>query len=360
MGRLSYAEFAALSDVVGEVYTLTDLSGYPGRVLSLVQRLVPCDIITYEMIDLRTADDTWVAQPPDAIPGELVPVFLRYLDQHPLVAHQQQTGDGRAVKISDFLTRKQFHRLELYNEFFRHFPVEYQMAVGIAIGQGGVVGMGLSRSHPDFSESERLLLNLIRPHLVRAYRNAEIFTLFRQAAGSGGRELVLISRTGEVEFATDRALRWLTSYFGVSGVGASRLPDALQQWVRRWWECLQDGSAISSLPSPCFTMERGDKSLAVYLILGSKTSDHDLLILAERQAGSLASSLMALGLSRREAEILSLVAEGKTNVEIGELVCISPRTVQTHLEKAFAKLGVHTRAAAVKRALELVQGSATH
>ena len=44
-----------------------------------------------------------------------------------------------------------------------------------------------------------------------------------------------------------------------------------------------------------------------------------------------------------------LVAEGLTNKQIAERLWISPGTVRRHLQNAFAKLGVHTRTAAVAR-----------
>jgi DNA-binding CsgD family transcriptional regulator len=53
------------------------------------------------------------------------------------------------------------------------------------------------------------------------------------------------------------------------------------------------------------------------------------------------------GLTPREGEVLGHVAEGRTNAEIGWLLDVSPETVRKHLENAYAKLGVHTRTAAV-------------
>jgi DNA-binding CsgD family transcriptional regulator len=44
-----------------------------------------------------------------------------------------------------------------------------------------------------------------------------------------------------------------------------------------------------------------------------------------------------------------LVAEGLTNAQIAERLWISPGTVRRHLQNVFAKLGVHTRTAAVAR-----------
>lgn len=66
----------------------------------------------------------------------------------------------------------------------------------------------------------------------------------------------------------------------------------------------------------------------------------------------------AVELSVREFEVLSWVARGKTNAEIGALLRTSPRTVQKHLEHVFQKLGVETRTAAVMRAIELSIGIA--
>jgi DNA-binding NarL/FixJ family response regulator len=55
-------------------------------------------------------------------------------------------------------------------------------------------------------------------------------------------------------------------------------------------------------------------------------------------------------LSRREQEILQLLAEGRTQKEIAAALVISPKTVGTHIQHVLAKLGVHSRAQAVARA----------
>jgi DNA-binding CsgD family transcriptional regulator len=60
------------------------------------------------------------------------------------------------------------------------------------------------------------------------------------------------------------------------------------------------------------------------------------------------------GLTPRESEILEWVARGKTNPEIAEILLIAPTTVRRHLENVYAKLGVHTRTAAVTRFLGLL------
>ena len=65
------------------------------------------------------------------------------------------------------------------------------------------------------------------------------------------------------------------------------------------------------------------------------------LLLEERQGASL--------LTTRESEIVDLLAAGKTNAEIAELLWIAPGTVRKHLENVYRKLGVTNRMAAIAR-----------
>lgn len=62
----------------------------------------------------------------------------------------------------------------------------------------------------------------------------------------------------------------------------------------------------------------------------------------------------ALGVTAREAEILSWVVQGKTNPEIGTILGIQLTTVKKHLESIFTKLGVENRTAAVTLVLERI------
>jgi ATP/maltotriose-dependent transcriptional regulator MalT len=60
----------------------------------------------------------------------------------------------------------------------------------------------------------------------------------------------------------------------------------------------------------------------------------------------------AAGLSGREAEVVRLVAQGLSNAEIASRLVISPRTVTTHLQHVYARLGVESRIALVRYAMD--------
>ena len=58
------------------------------------------------------------------------------------------------------------------------------------------------------------------------------------------------------------------------------------------------------------------------------------------------------GLTAREVEVLCLVAHGMTNAQVAEHLVISPRTVNWHLTVIYSKLGVSSRCAATRYAIE--------
>ena len=66
-----------------------------------------------------------------------------------------------------------------------------------------------------------------------------------------------------------------------------------------------------------------------------------------------ATQQLALGITSRELEVLTLVAGGHSNREIAEQLFVSENTVKTHCARVFDKLGAARRTHAVKRAKEL-------
>ena len=65
----------------------------------------------------------------------------------------------------------------------------------------------------------------------------------------------------------------------------------------------------------------------------------------------------AFGLTVRESEVLVWIARGKANRDIGEILGLSARTVNKHLEHIFEKLGVETRTAAANLASSKMRGA---
>jgi DNA-binding NarL/FixJ family response regulator len=78
---------------------------------------------------------------------------------------------------------------------------------------------------------------------------------------------------------------------------------------------------------------------------------HARLVAATGRAPEAVSSRpLPDGLTAREAEVLALIATGRTNAQIAEVLVVSPSTVKTHINNIFAKTGVSDRAHAVQYA----------
>jgi DNA-binding CsgD family transcriptional regulator len=63
---------------------------------------------------------------------------------------------------------------------------------------------------------------------------------------------------------------------------------------------------------------------------------------------------VVFGLTRREAEVLLWISRGKSNRDASEILNISARTVNKHLEQIFIKMGVENRAAAAASATRVM------
>ena len=88
------------------------------------------------------------------------------------------------------------------------------------------------------------------------------------------------------------------------------------------------------------------------VLAGELVLDHEL---ATRTLHQLVEgpSWNGMRLTAREHEVLRLVAEGRTNPEIGVALAVSTRTAKAHVERIIARLGVANRAEAVARAIGL-------
>jgi DNA-binding CsgD family transcriptional regulator len=261
--------------------------------------------------------------------------------------------------VSDFVERGQFRRLAIYNDYYRRIGTEHQLAVALPARAPWVRGVALSRGTRDYSDGDRGLLTALGPHMIQAFRTAEMLAGARCPATNGAAtapsgsappsdvEVVLLSPTGNVRFATPRARGWLASYFGASSARDGRLPCALAEWVRAQRGALQQGDTVPPARRP-LVVQRDGARLEIRL---AAEWGQQALLLRERRAEVSPVAVESLGLSPRESQVLAWVVEGKTNGEIGMILDMRPRTVAKHLERVFRKLGVETRTAAAATAL---------
>lgn len=347
MERLSQHDLRIFLELLRQLYAPLEFDLFVPQLLSALSQLVPSEWTYYNEVD--PCRQKLSAVGPAAGFPDANEIFRQYMPEHPLIDHYGRTADSQALMLSDFLSQRQFHRLGLYHEFYRRLEVEYQMAVTLPVRAPVVIGLTVNRSRPAFSERERLLLNLLRPHLVQAHGNAKVFTQMWKALRELDRGIVTLTSQGRVLLLTEQARQWLEEYFAQSFCQGDRLPEDLQRWVTHQLSFLAQDSEVPP-PRVPLVVDRGGKRLIVRL-MSERWEDQHLLVL-EEEAGCSPRSLELLGLTRREVEVLFWVIQGKTNKEIATILGRSFRTVRVHLEHVFQQLGVETRTAAAKQALE--------
>lgn len=352
MTPLSQDRLRALLSAIETLHRPTSLDGFPAAVLQATKQVLACNTICYNHVSLPDSRMTWITEPADALPGPVLrETFNRNLQEHPLIAHSATKYAGRSIRISDFLSQERFHRLALYNEYYRPLNVEYQLGATISVNPQQMIAVALDRDRPDFSEADRACLDLLRPHMVQAYRNLDAMGLMKRAIEGSGKKLVLVKRHGSGQLASDDEWQVIARYCDVHRSSAD-LPDILRNWMDH--ERSRFGEDAGDLsPSVPLVVSKGSQNLIVHFLWGGKAADQDLLLLEERLAGPVSASSVESKLTPREDEILAWLSQGKTNAEIGLALSISPRTVKKHLEHIYSKMQVHRRSAAVARSLHI-------
>lgn len=164
----------------------------------------------------------------------------------------------------------------------------------------------------------------------------------------GQATLALRMETGRVTWQTPLARQLMSGAFPAEAA-ADHAPAALTQWLAHALAGLRQQPPQAALP-----LHIAQDARRLIFTLHEQTADGEWLIVLreENDAARTEALLAAFPLTRKEAEVLHWVIQGKTGPEIGDILGSSPRTVNKHLEHIYEKLGVENRTAAAKLALQ--------
>lgn len=145
------------------------------------------------------------------------------------------------------------------------------------------------------------------------------------------RAVLVIAPGGRIQFMTPRAARWFKD-FALSRVG--HVPRALKDWLK---------DAISPGRPTRFILDRAGSQLCFEVI---SREPNAICVLLEQPAQASGAGDACGRLTKRQIEVLSWVARGKTNAEIAKILSLKTGTIGKYLERIFPKLGVENRTAA--------------
>ena len=174
----------------------------------------------------------------------------------------------------------------------------------------------------------------IRVHLTGARRTRSAQT----ALDTAGRFLLATDTEGALVWATPQAAALLAGAAGSDEIACPWVPD----WLAEPAEPVPGQIAAAV----------GEARVLQFLYVGRMAPDEVLFRIMETRSSTEEARLRErLGLTVREAEVLLWIGHGKGTRDIAEILGMSPRTVQKHLEQIYSKLGVENRAAAAAIAI---------
>lgn len=183
------------------------------------------------------------------------------------------------------------------------------------------------------------LIARIKVHL----NNARTTLSAQSALDSTGQNLCAVSHSGELRWATPQVNQYLER-LRPGGWDQLQLAEPLSQWLRH------------SPPEGGHLLVTAVGAALKWVLVGRAGGEEYLLrLIHEDQAGECGQLKLRFAITSREAEVLLWVAKGKTNREVAQILDLSPRTVNKHLEQLFKKIGVENRTSAATLAMSALQ-----
>jgi DNA-binding NarL/FixJ family response regulator len=185
--------------------------------------------------------------------------------------------------------------------------------------------------------------------------NARLAQSLRVAADLAGRSLIAVDRDMTVLWCTPKAAALCERAGYGGGDGELDLPAAARAGLAGLMKRPAGrGTPAQWRPSNGVegNGEAGSGPGIIFTYVGQTGGDEFLFRVIDGAGPTdLAVLEGALALTHREAEVLLWIAQGKSNRDIGDILQLSPRTVNKHLEQIFDKLGVENRTAAAALAV---------
>ncbi|WP_017444162.1 DNA-binding response regulator [Gayadomonas joobiniege] len=180
------------------------------------------------------------------------------------------------------------------------------------------------------------VLARIKAHLstARLARSAQ------NALDHAGKNVFSVDKSGEMAWATPQVYELISNSFAQQADIWQHLKTEIDSWLQSGHQ--QPLVLSNSQPQLTLHYERQEQ-------------DHFLLRLSKHKPAPTAELLQAaLPITKREAEVLFWLSHAKTNWEISQILSMSPRTVNKHLEMVFKKLAVENRTAAAAAAIKIL------
>ena len=202
-----------------------------------------------------------------------------------------------------------------------------------ALGSGGV----------DYL-TKPINIDELRARIGVHLRNARSAQSARVALDAAGRHLLAVKGDGNIHWSTPQATRLVNAAMG-SDDGMDTVIATIANWMKDRAPTARDAA---------IAVAHGGQDVLQLAFLGTIGPDEYLFRLTASQRADDQVLRQRFALTHRESEVLLWIAKGKANRDIGEILGLSARTVNKHLEQIYVKLGVENRASAAVKAAHVL------
>jgi DNA-binding CsgD family transcriptional regulator len=265
--------------------------------------------------------------------------------------HQQQ----KVISINDIMPYPEYLNTEYYNSFTRKYGYSYTVTVPIKIGENIVGGIGIHRSKDagDFSRTEKLILlnaaKFISSGLDQLLKNDHLHLFnktFVQSIELLPSGFILLDQKFSLIYYNSLAKEYCldTKFKSMKDPVKAAVDYVISRCSMPIYKSSEihkyDGLQFKITPIcvPTLTDNQHVTMYCVYIDQKKEPFEQMLLKAKERY-----------GLSKRETEIVALIAEGYSNVELAETLFLSINTIKSHINNIFNKLQVNNRTGIVHK-----------
>ncbi|MBX3361835.1 MAG: helix-turn-helix transcriptional regulator [Phycisphaeraceae bacterium] len=315
-----------------------------------LRHLIPCD---WPLVTLTT---THFPQSRHCFSTESAD-WQGYADRVLLHAHEDPVYTGRLRLLLDrpaspteFVERNGLEKTEIYADVWRPLGARSIMRCltpglynyRLEIGRSGSAA---------FDDSDAMVMQALADHLDAA--TDALVRRHAQRAPMGDGEVpvqrfcwLVCDDSGKILRTTERASRLMRQCLG-ERASAREIPAEWLAELRR--------RVRGHPPSPLFYTCEGCPVSVHIAPIRPTPNEFSVGFLERPEPADATARLVTLGLTRREAEVMRWMAEGKSNAAIGMILGISALTVKKHAENICRKIGADNRTTAVVIALEAMR-----
>ena len=172
--HLAASDARAILDLLADVDTIGADEPFSAAFLARLRDVVPCVDLTFQDADLEAR--RFIATMPEEQSEEDDALYWAF-GPCPISQYRTLTGDLRALTMSDVISRRQYHELPLYQEYFHPVGLDHVLDIGLSMANRRLRSLVFLRAAdaPDFSDRDRDVLEALRPHLRAREARAELW-----------------------------------------------------------------------------------------------------------------------------------------------------------------------------------------